>query len=194
MSIYKEKKQKTKYLIQKSFLQVLEKKKFESTTIGDITKIAQINRGTFYLHYLDKFDLLDQMEEQLFSDIGNHIDELQSRYLPTRTFDIEQKQLADLLFSFIEINVPILKIFLSDHGRAGFHIRFKDTFSEKVRFNLEQHESFYANLKVPMEYFLSFITSAFLGLIEQWIRNGLDKTPKEMTELYIEIIFFIQRK
>ncbi|MEJ9163421.1 TetR/AcrR family transcriptional regulator, partial [Paenibacillus graminis] len=94
MSIYKEKKQKTKYLIQKSFLQVLEKKKFELTTIGDITKIAQINRGTFYLHYSDKFDLLNQMEEQLFSDIGNHIDELQSRYLPTRTFDIEQKQLA----------------------------------------------------------------------------------------------------
>ncbi|WP_342437757.1 TetR/AcrR family transcriptional regulator C-terminal domain-containing protein [Paenibacillus sp. FSL L8-0436] len=194
MSIYKEKKQKTKYLIQKSFLQVLEKKKFESTTIGDITKIAQINRGTFYLHYLDKFDLLDQMEEQLFSGIGNRIDELQSRYLPTRTFDIEQKQLADSLFSFIEINEPILKIFLSDHGRAGFHIRFNDALSEKVRFNLEQHESFYANLKVPMEYFLSFITSAFLGLIEQWIRNGLDKTPKEMTELYIEIIFFIQRK
>lgn len=146
------------------------------------------------MHYLDKFDLLDQMEEQLFSDIGNHIDELQSRYLPTRTFDIEQKQLADSLFSFIEINEPILKIFLSNHGRAGFHIRFNDAFSEKVRFNLEKHESFYANLKVPMEYFLSFITSAFLGLIEQWIRNGLDKTPKEMTELYIEIIFFIQRK
>lgn len=194
MSIYKEKKQKTKYLIQKSFLHVLEKKSFESTTIGEITKIAQINRGTFYLHYLDKFDLLDQMEEQLFSDIGNHIDELQSRYLPTRTFDIEQKLLADSLFSFIEINAPILKILLSDHGRAGFHIRFKDAFSKKVRFNLEQHESFYANLKVSMEYFISFITSAFLGLIEQWIRNGLDKTPKEMTELYIEIIFFIQRK
>ncbi|AIQ66468.1 TetR/AcrR family transcriptional regulator [Paenibacillus graminis] len=194
MSIYKEKKQKTKYLIQKSFLQVLEKKKFELTTIGDITKIAQINRGTFYLHYSDKFDLLNQMEEQLFSDIGNHIDELQSRYLPTRTIDIEQKQLADSLFSSIEINAPIIKIFLGNHGRAGFHIRFMNAFSKKVRFNLEQHEGFYADLEVPLEYFLSFITSAFLGLIEQWIRNGLDKTPKEMTELYIEIILFIQRK
>ena len=43
-----------------------------------------------------------------------------------------------------------------------------------------------------MEYFLSFITSAFLGLIEQWVRNGLDKTPHEMTAIYIDIIFFIQ--
>ena len=38
-----------------------------------------------------------------------------------------------------------------------------------------------------MEYFSSFITSAFLGLIEQWVQNGLDKTPEEMTKLYIDI-------
>lgn len=75
----------------------------------------------------------------------------------------------------------------------GFHFRFRDAFSEKVRVNLEKHESFTANLTVPMEYFLSFITSAFLGLIEQWARNGLDKTPQEMTSLYIDIISFIQK-
>ena len=109
------------------------------------------------------------------------------------TFEKEQEQLAATLFSFIEMHSPILKIFLSDHGRAGFHIRFRDAFSEKVRVNLEKNESFTANLKVPMEYFLSFITSAFLGLIEQWVQNGLDKTPQEMTSLYIDIISFIQK-
>ncbi|WP_407407160.1 TetR-like C-terminal domain-containing protein, partial [Peribacillus sp.] len=44
------------------------------------------------------------------------------------------------------------------------------------------------------DYFLSFITSAFLGLIEQWVQNDLDKTPQEMTELYIDIISYIQKK
>lgn len=175
-------------------MHILEIKSFESVSIGDITKAAHINRGTFYLHYLDKFDLLNQMEQQLFEDLGSHIDELQSRYLSVSTFEAEQEHLANSLFSFIEAHAPVLKIFLGDHGRAGFHIRFKDAFSEKVRINLEQHESFYTNLKVPMEYFISFITSAFLGLIEQWIQNGLDKSPEEMTALYIEIISFIQKK
>ncbi|MDM5332146.1 TetR/AcrR family transcriptional regulator C-terminal domain-containing protein [Ureibacillus composti] len=194
MSVYTEKNRKTKQLIQKSFMGILESKPFESITIGDITKTAQINRGTFYLHYQDKFDLLDQIEQQLFEDLGQHIDELQSRYSSTQTFEKEQEQLAATLFSFIEIHAPMLKIFLSDHGRAGFHIRFKNAVSTKVRFNLEKNESFTANLKVPMEYFLSFITSAFLGLIEQWVQNGLDKTPQEMTALYIDIILFIQKK
>lgn len=104
------------------------------------------------------------------------------------------KALAATLFSVIERHAPLLKIFLSDHGRAGFHIRFRDAFAEKVRSNLEKNESFNANIKVPMEYFLSFITSAYLGLIEQWVQNGLDKTPQEMTALYIDIISYIQKK
>jgi len=194
MSIYIEKNKKTKGLIQTSFMHILEKKSFESITIGDITKHAQINRGTFYLHYEDKFDLLEKIEKQLFEDLGNHIDELQSHYLSIQTFEKGQEQIAAKLFTFIELQSPILKIFLSDHGRAGFHLRFRDAFTEKVRVNLEKDESFTANLTVPMEYFLSFITSAFLGLIEQWIQNGLDKTPQEMTSLYIDIISFIQKK
>jgi len=92
------------------------------------------------------------------------------------------------------MHAPLLKIFLGNHGRAGFHIRFRDAFSEKVRFNLERNESINASLKAPIEYFLSFITSAFLGLIEQWVQNDLDKSPEEMTALYIDIISFIQKK
>ena len=194
VSIYIEKQRKTKQLIQKSLVEIMEKKPFESITVGDISKVAQINRGTFYLHYVDKYDLLEQIEQQLFDHLGKHIDELQARYLSTLTFESEQEQLADTLFGFIEMHAPLLKVLLSNHGRAGFHLRFKEAFSRKVRTNLEQHESFYVHLNVPLEYFLSFITSAFLGLMEQWIQNELDKTPQEMTALYIEIIKFIQNK
>jgi AcrR family transcriptional regulator len=192
MSIYIEKNRKTKQSIQKSFLEILEEKSFDSITVGDITRAAKINRGTFYLHYKDKFDLLDQIEQQLFADLGNHIDELQSNYSSIYSFKKEQEELATKLFSFIEMNSPILKIFLSNHGRAGFHIRFRDAFSEKVHLNLQKNKNFNEILNAPMDYFLSFITSAFLGLIEQWVRNGLDKTPQEMTAIYIEIITFIQ--
>jgi len=193
VGIYEEKNRKTKQLIQVSFMQILEEKPFDSITIGDITKKAKINRGTFYLHFTDKYDLLERIEQQLFADLGNHIDALQSGYSTSTTLEKEQEQLAASLFSSIETQSPILKIFLSDHGRAGFHLRFRDAFSKKVRSNLERNESFNVNLKVPMEYFLAFITSAFLGLMEQWIQNGLDKTPQEMTALYIDIISFIQK-
>ena len=98
MSMYAEKNRRTKQLIQKSFIQIVEGKSFEAITVGDITKKANINRGTFYLHYQDKFDLLDQIEHQLFEDLGNHIDELQAHSSSTHTFEKGQEQLAAALF------------------------------------------------------------------------------------------------
>lgn len=88
----------------------------------------------------------------------------------------------------------LLRLLLSGHGRAGFHYRFRDAFTEKVRDNLAKDDRFTAQLNVPLEYFLSFITSAFLGLIEQWIQNELDHTPEEMLQLYREIITFIKNQ
>lgn len=194
MSVYTEKKQKTRQRIQEAFIQKLMEKPFDSITVGDLAKTAGINRGTFYLHYEDKFDLMEQMENQLFAELGYHIDQLQSHYLSAQTFESEQKQLADTLFQFIKDRAPVLRVFLSDHGSTGFYVRFRSRFARRVRANLEQHEKFYKNLTVPMDYFLAFITSAFLGLIEQWIQNGLDKTSEEMTAIYIEIIRFIQKR
>lgn len=170
----------------------MESKPFEKITITDITNTANINRGTFYLHYQDKFDLLDKMEQQLFTYLGSHLNQLQSHYSFTKIFEKEQEQLATTLFRFIKHHAPILKIFLSNHGRAGFHIRLRNAFSEKVRLNLETNEKFHLHAEIPLEYFLSFITAAFLGLIEQWIQNNLDKTPKEMTDIYIHLISYIQ--
>src|SRR5690606_40771921 len=76
-SIYEEMAEKTKEKIQQSFLQLLKEKNFMKVSVRDITEAAEINRGTFYLHYLDKYDLLDQMEERLLSDLEKHLERLQ---------------------------------------------------------------------------------------------------------------------
>lgn len=194
MSVYAEKNRRTKQRIQESFINMLQRKPFESITVGDIAKDARMNRGTFYLHFTDKFDLLDHIEQQMFEEIGEHIDKLQASYSSHPSFKEEQERLAAALFGSIQAHSPILKIFLSDHGRAGFPFRFRSAFSDKVRVNFERNKRMTDHLKVPLEYFLSFITSAFLGLIEQWVQNDLDKTPEEMTQLYIDIITYIQNK
>lgn len=192
MSIYIEKNKKTKKLIQTSFLKLLTEKSFEKVTVGDITKASNINRGTFYLHYLDKFDLLDKMEEALFEEIGNYIDELQQSYTSFNSFNESQEQLAIALFTAIQQHANQLKVFLSEHGRAGFHLRFRDAFSTKVKNNLLSFDEKTLFDDLPIDFFIAFVTSAFLGLIEQWVQEDLVKTPEQMTKLYVEIIQYIK--
>jgi len=51
------------------FIEIASKKSFNKISVKDITEVAHISRGTFYLHYLDKFDLLDHYENDLLNGI-----------------------------------------------------------------------------------------------------------------------------
>lgn len=55
---------KTQDAIKKAFLELMNEKKFEAITIQDISDRANLNRSTIYLHYLDKYDLLDKLIDQ----------------------------------------------------------------------------------------------------------------------------------
>lgn len=51
--------QRTRQALQKAFIDVVREKGFTATSIQDITERANVNRGTFYLHFTDKYMLVD---------------------------------------------------------------------------------------------------------------------------------------
>lgn len=55
---------KTLNAIEISFTNLISTKAFRDITINDIAKGAVINRSTFYLHYTDKYKLLDTLVNQ----------------------------------------------------------------------------------------------------------------------------------
>ena len=42
-------------------------------TVRELTEMADLNRGTFYLHYKDVFDLLEQTETELLGKLNSVI-------------------------------------------------------------------------------------------------------------------------
>lgn len=57
---------RTRSLILQSFGELLAEKGFESISVQDVTDKAQINRATFYDHFVDKYKLLDYWISQMF--------------------------------------------------------------------------------------------------------------------------------
>ena len=51
--------ERTRQVLQQAFREVVQEKGFAATSIQDITERANLNRGTFYLHFADKYTLLD---------------------------------------------------------------------------------------------------------------------------------------
>lgn len=60
----------SKEKIKQAFIVLLETEGFQKMTISSLVKQAGINRGTFYLNYLDKDDLAQQLVNDFFTDIA----------------------------------------------------------------------------------------------------------------------------
>ena len=57
---------RTRSLILQAFSELLAEKGFVSISVQDVTDKAQINRATFYAHFVDKYELLDRWISQVF--------------------------------------------------------------------------------------------------------------------------------
>ena len=59
----------TRQTIKNTFLELLTQKSFTKITVTEICKNAEINRGTFYLHYYDIYDVLSDILNDMTQDI-----------------------------------------------------------------------------------------------------------------------------
>lgn len=65
---------KTERDLQVAFIQLLATKGFRHITVADICQTSLTSRSTFYAHYLDKYDLLDQMVAHYSAIFASRVD------------------------------------------------------------------------------------------------------------------------
>lgn len=81
----------TRQLIKDIFLDELKKKSFSKMSVSEVCKKAEINRGTFYLHYLDLNDVLDDIFSDFFSGTTSLLDHVLCPMKDTCTYPFCQK-------------------------------------------------------------------------------------------------------
>lgn len=66
----------TKDLIKKTFLFLMQKNKFTKISVTLLCKTAEINRGTFYLHYCDLYHVLEELISDMLVETTSLIDHI----------------------------------------------------------------------------------------------------------------------
>lgn len=152
---------RTKDNIKHSLLRLLNHKNIDDITVIDICKAAQIGRRTFYLHYDDKFDLLDKIVDDYtehFLEIVNQQKEINFKTGITKGFE-----------------------FINAH-KFFFSVLFKSTLSQwfmrktgaVVKKGIEDNIS-YTYLKersVSKETIVTFLNAAVLGVVADFTVNS----------------------
>lgn len=88
-----------KKLLTQALTQLLQEKQINEITVKELTDLADMNRGTFYLYYKDMFDMLEKIEDGMFEALDAIISLHEHDDVSQQTKPI----LLDL-FDFIEEN------------------------------------------------------------------------------------------
>ena len=62
---------KTKRQLRLALMQLMSEKSVKDISVRELAAIADINRGTFYIHYKDVYDLLTHLEDEV--RVGNEV-------------------------------------------------------------------------------------------------------------------------
>ena len=65
---------RSKAQLRQALIQLLQEKPVEEITVRELTERADVNRGTFYSHYQNIYHMLEQVENELFDELGRLLD------------------------------------------------------------------------------------------------------------------------
>ncbi|AIQ65369.1 hypothetical protein PSTEL_21840 [Paenibacillus stellifer] len=165
---------RTKQSITKSFLELFEEKDFEAITINDIAERANVNRGTIYLHYMDKYDLLDKCIEE-------RINELISLCKRGDADEVNQELIHEPkpFFDYLRDHFPFFSSMFSNQRTFVFRDRLQQFISVSLMDKLNKQGN---KSDVENEINAQFMTSAFIGVVEWWVRNQMPHSTDFMAD------------
>lgn len=172
--------QKTRETIKNAFIELLNEKGFWNISVNEVAERADINRGTFYLHYQDKFDLFEKYVDELLSELTSQIKPLnQEKDQRKNEIEDNDNNIYELFFKHFQEYSSFYKPILSFKGGPYFYTRFIEIIKE---FYLQQYTKLPYNQKLDKEILISFVAHAQLGVISSWIQEDMTKTPEYMGE------------
>lgn len=167
---------RTKQLIKQSFIELMHEKPFNEIKIKDIAEKADLNRGTFYLHYVDIYELLNSIENEIFETLETLLLAYHSNTLQISCFDLLKE-----VFSYIETNRDLFEVLLTSEVQEKFLTKLQNVIKT---LGLELMQTTYKDTSLPhYSYFLSFVLNGVLGVTEQWFKNGMDLSSTEMATM-----------
>ncbi|QLY78933.1 TetR/AcrR family transcriptional regulator [Clostridium intestinale] len=159
----------TKNIIKESLIELLKDKEIHQVTVTDICKKADVNRGTFYSHYKDAFDLLQSMEDELFNQVIVYLTEIPvedyTDILLIKVFEliVENKELCEVLFCK-QKDSKILDRILYVANKANL---------DKI-INTPGFTDAYLN------YLLKYTIGGIVAVVQTWLENDLVESPREL--------------
>jgi AcrR family transcriptional regulator len=170
---------KTRQLLRDTLLALLKEKRYEDISVQDIIEQADVARSTFYVHYVDKDDLLTGRHgifaENLGEQILAHAGESGSAF-SSRTW-----------FYHIQAQVDILKVIAKDSAMDLTMKTLRGIIHDSVQNGMQAHSQM-KDASVPLPLMVDYLTDTLMTLIKWWFKDGMKHTPEQMDAMFQQLV------
>jgi AcrR family transcriptional regulator len=159
---------RTELLLKTALMDEVARKGFDSVRVDGLCKTAGMNRATFYLHYRDKFELLEACMLSFFEIVTDPL---------SHAVMADVTPLLPGLFRTVAENCLVRREFilriLEDGRFPAFHALFTRHMSYEVGRLIDQLEKEgRASPSSSREHQVMFLSSAFFGSLLHWVKFG----------------------
>lgn len=172
---------RTKSLLKHALLKLLTHKEIDSITVIDIVKEAGISRVSFYNHYDNKEDLVNEIMDDIVYDFVKAYREPSQK--------VNDFKINDLSLSSVTVFDHVYRnsLFYSSVVNSKLIITFTDKLIHAIR-ELWLTDYKLLNSDIDNQLYTVHSIYAIIGLIIEWVKDDYKYSPKYMSQQLISIL------
>lgn len=169
----------TQRALKESLMELMQEKPIGKITIKEICERADLNRCTFYVYYRDQYALLRCMEDEIIDELN---EQLATYHLSSKAD--EAFRVVEKIFQYIAHNSDFCRLLLSERGDVEFQKRVM--FIAQRQYVLEWGDEKEVDEETA-EYLYLFVVNGSIGIVQNWLKNGMHKSSGEMAQLLLRL-------
>ncbi len=170
-------------LIQATLDLVLEKG-YGAVSVQDITDRADLGRGTFYIHFKDKDEVLWTAFQDLFERLESEAHARLERDAP----QVEYYGLLNI-FRHADKNRDLYRVLFGSQGSAMLTSRAQDFLARAFRDDIRQARPPEVDFHLPEEFEAQLLTGIFSRLLYWWLEKPSRYSAEQMATMTYEALY-----
>lgn len=171
----------TQERIEEAFWGLLADRGFQKVTVRALSERSGINRGTFYLHAEDKYDLLSQVEDRMYQGMMGG-----AAITPNSPYEGRVPSMVAPMIAgarFVYENRERVLLLMDDTCDPLFFSKYAAKVKAVMLGDI-------GNLLPEQRYTLALMEGVVGSLFGEWVRGGMRETPEE----YVSIVLGLAAK
>lgn len=174
----------------KAFLELLDRKDLEFISVKEICEKAGVNRSTFYLHYENIGDLLEESIQFVIDDfVANFSYEPQNFISRINDCSIDELFLITpkYLSPFLKYIQSNKKLFLTVLKNSG-SFRLDKAYADMTKYVLVP---IFERLQVPVEnrkYIVAYHIHGIMAIVTEWIKGDCSDPEEHIIDLIVACV------